>query len=93
MGNPGGPGNPHAGAVGRWRVMLTETVTAEDIRAVINVLLERAKAAEPWAVKELLDRCLGKAHQTTEISGDMPTPVRIALVLDEGPAGVSRDDP
>ena len=73
--------------------MLTETITAEDIRAVINVLLERAKAAEPWAVKELLDRCLGKAHQTTESSTDGMTTVRIALKLDEGPAGISRDDP
>ncbi len=72
--------------------MLAETITAEDIRAVLNVLLDRAKAAEPWAVKELLDRCLGKAPIGT--AGELETtPVRICLVLDEGPAGVSRDDP
>ena len=43
--------------------MLTETITAEDIRAVLNVLVEQAKAGERWAVCELLDRCLGKPTQ------------------------------
>ena len=59
-GNPGGPGNPHAGAVRRWRRALIETVTVEDIKAVIAGLVAKAKKGERWAVKELLDRCLGR---------------------------------
>ncbi len=48
--------------------MLAETVTAEDIRAVLTVLVEKAKAGERWAVCELLDRCLGKAMQSQHIA-------------------------
>ncbi len=94
QGNPGGPGNPHAAAVGRWRTALAHTVTEDDLRAVIAKLVERAKAGERWAVCELLDRCLGKPVQPVGTAGELETrPVRIALVLDEGPAAVSRDDP
>ena len=60
-GNPGGPGNPHAARVGEWRSVLVETVTPADLRAVIRMLLEKAKAGERWAVCELLDRTLGRS--------------------------------
>ncbi len=48
--------------------MLAETVTPEDIRAVLREMVERARAGERWAVCELLDRCLGKAMQTQQIA-------------------------
>ena len=60
-GNSGGPGNPYAARVGEWRSALVETVTADDLREVIGVLLEKAKAGERWAVCELLDRTLGRS--------------------------------
>ena len=60
-GNPGGPGNPHAARVGQWRSVLVESVTPADLRAVIRMLLEKAKAGERWAVCELLDRTLGRS--------------------------------
>jgi len=62
QGNPGGPGNPQAGNVGRWRQALAEAVSAEDLAEVTRRLVEAAKAGKPWAVRELLDRCLGKPH-------------------------------
>jgi len=61
-GNAGGPGNPHVAMVGRWRAVLVETVTDDDIRAVVAELVQLAKAGAPWAVRELLDRCIGKAQ-------------------------------
>ena len=70
-GNPGGPGNPHAGAVGAWRSALAEAVTAEDVRKVTLALVKQAKAGERWAVKELLDRCLGRPYQAVEIAGQV----------------------
>ncbi len=92
-GNPGGPGNPHAAAVGRWRTALADTVTGDDLRAVIAKLVERAKAGERWAVCELLDRCLGKPLQPTASAGELEV-CRIHLEVDEGPTvRVSRDDP
>ncbi len=61
--------------------MLAESVTAEDIRAVLTVLVEKAKAGEPWAVKEFLDRTLGKADQRLEVTGADGGPVETHVTL------------
>ena len=91
-GNVGGPGNPHARHVGQLRSALLAAVTSEDIEAVVRKLIELAKNGNIQAAKEILDRCVGKPDIGT--AGELETtPVRIALVLDEGPARVSRDDP
>lgn len=59
-GNAGGPGNPHGGKAARFRSILLDAVSDEDMRAVARTLVERAKAGEQWAVRELLDRAIGK---------------------------------
>ena len=59
-GNPGGPGNPFAAAAGRWRAALVASVSEEDIAAVVRALVNAAKRGESWAVRELMDRTLGK---------------------------------
>lgn len=59
-GNPGGPGNPQAHNVAAWRKALADTVSADDVAEVTRRLIEAAKAGEPWAVHELLDRLIGK---------------------------------
>ncbi|MCZ6756594.1 MAG: hypothetical protein O7E49_14895 [Gemmatimonadetes bacterium] len=61
--------------------MLAEGVTAEDIRAVLTVLVEKAKAGQPWAVKEFLDRTLGKADQRLEVMGENGGPVQTEITL------------
>lgn len=66
-GNPGGPGNPLAGRVHQYRTALAEAVTEDDIRAVIGKLVAAARAGERWAIRELLDRCLGKPMQTAAL--------------------------
>jgi hypothetical protein len=71
-GNSGGPGNPHVKSVAAWRSALARVVSPADIKAVLAVLLECAKAGEPWAVKELLDRCLGKPRQDAGRPEDGP---------------------
>ena len=76
-GNPGGPGKPHARAVAAWRKALVLAVSPADFTAVIRVLLERAKAGEPWAVKALLDRCLGRAPAKAED----PAPIQPRVVV------------
>jgi hypothetical protein len=67
-GNAGGPGNPHAKRVADLRAALLEAVTPEDIRTVATALVARAKAGEVPAIRELLDRLLGKvtANATPE---------------------------
>ena len=69
-GNPGGPGNPQARNVAAWRGALASAVSAEDIAEVTGKLIEEAKAGEPWAVRELLDRCLGKPHVQIDLQAD-----------------------
>lgn len=59
-GNAGGPGNPHARQVGGLRKALLDAITPEDITAVIQRLLTEAKAGNIAAIKEVLDRTLGK---------------------------------
>ena len=63
QGNAGGPGNPHAAQVGQLRRALLDAVTAEDIRAIAAKLVEMAKDGNVAAIKELLDRTLGKPHE------------------------------
>ena len=59
-GNPGGPGNPYARRVAALRTALMDAVTDDDIRAVAKALVKRAKAGEVPAIRELLDRLVGK---------------------------------
>ncbi len=65
-GNPGGPGNPHARQTADIRRLIREAVTDDDLRAVVRCVVKKAKAGEPWAVKELLDRLAGKSTQATD---------------------------
>ena len=59
-GNPGGPGNPHGRRTALLRSAMLSAVDAADVQAVMKKLIESAKAGEPWAVREFLDRTLGK---------------------------------
>ena len=80
-GNPGGPGNPHAAAVGAWRSALAKSVTPDDLQDVIGQLLKQAKDGEPWAIRELLNRCLGRPEQALTIENEIPTFEQIVKVL------------
>ncbi len=57
----GGPGNPFAQRVAQLRSMILEAVTEDDLRAVILALIKRAKDGDISAIRELLDRLVGKA--------------------------------
>lgn len=59
-GNPGGPGNPHAATVAKLRAAILAAVTPEDIDAIIRALVHRAKGGDMAAIRELLDRAIGK---------------------------------
>ena len=59
-GNPGGPGNPHAGQVSKLRAAILEAVDEGDIVAIIKQLVLQARGGDLPAAKELLDRCVGK---------------------------------
>lgn len=59
-GNTGGPGNPQGATVERMRHALLSAVTEDDLRAIAATLTRNAKAGDLAAVKELLNRVLGR---------------------------------
>jgi len=59
-GNPGGPGNPRAKQVALVRSMLLDAVTEDDIRAIVQTLVQKAKDGDVAAARELLNRVFGK---------------------------------
>ncbi len=78
-GNAGGPGNPQAKNLAAWRATFAAAVTPNDMRDVALELVKEAKAGKPWAVKELLDRTLGRGALPPD-SGDQDTDARQPFV-------------
>lgn len=66
-GNPGGPGNPFGAARQRYRAALFRAVTDERFERIVQQLLTQAEDGERWAIREVLDRLLGKASQPIEL--------------------------
>ncbi|MCC6423752.1 MAG: hypothetical protein IT447_09770 [Phycisphaerales bacterium] len=70
-GNRLGRGNPFAKRITRLRSALLKAVTTEDIAEVVQMLMDKAKAGDVAAARELLDRTIGKARQPVDVtSGD-----------------------
>jgi hypothetical protein len=68
-GHCGGPGNPHARKVHRLRSALLNTVTSTDIEEIVQKLISMAKQGDVAAIKELLDRTIGKPVAAVELTG------------------------
>ncbi|UCD74188.1 MAG: hypothetical protein JSV91_10400 [Phycisphaerales bacterium] len=62
-GNPGGPGNPHGEHVGKLRAALLAAVTDRDMQAIAARLVQMAKDGDIQAVRELLNRTIGKPQE------------------------------
>lgn len=65
-GNPGGPGNPHARRVARLRTLLLETVTDDDLRAIVRAMVEQAKRGDLAAIREVLNRLIGRPTDSVD---------------------------
>lgn len=66
-GNSGGPGNPYALHTARLRALLLDNVTDDDFEAVVAKLVEMAKGGNLAAVREPLDRMMGRPKSTVEL--------------------------
>jgi hypothetical protein len=60
-GNRGGPGNPYGRQVAKLRSALLSAVDPKDIKQIVAKLIVRSKEGDIVAIRELLDRCIGKA--------------------------------
>jgi hypothetical protein len=81
-GNKLGRGNPHAKAVHDFRAVALSMTTREDMKAVWRGLVKQARAGKQWAVCEFLDRVLGKAIQSLDVTVDAQATIN-ALVMDD----------
>ena len=59
-GNKFSKGNPYAQQVARLRSALMEAVTPEKLASVVQALIREAEGGNIPAIKELLDRVLGR---------------------------------
>src|SRR5438105_8971801 len=59
-GNPGGPGNPYARRVAALRKVLLDRLTEQDLLAITEALLAKAKQGSVGAAKLLLAYGIGK---------------------------------
>jgi hypothetical protein len=71
-GNPGGPGNPFAHRVAALRSALMDAITEDDLRAIVAILIAKAREGDAVAIREVLDRTIGKP-------GPTQNPDRVAL--------------
>lgn len=59
-GNKAGKGNPHHRRVAELRAKMLERVSPDDVSAVVEALVSKAKAGDTAAIKLLLDRVFGR---------------------------------
>jgi hypothetical protein len=63
--------------------MLLRIVTIHDIEKAIRHLVKASNKGEPWAIKELLNRCTVSAeHLVPQVQQPLPSPVLPSGVAD-----------
>ncbi len=68
-GNTFGEGNPHHKRVAELRSALLDAISPEDLRAIVEQLVQKAKSGDVVAAREVLDRALGKPSQAIAVEG------------------------
>src|SRR5439155_11128422 len=68
-GNPGGPGNPYARRVAKLRQVILNRLTEEDLLAISEALLAKAKEGSVGAAKLLLAYAIGKPASSPDPDG------------------------
>lgn len=66
----GGPGNPHAARVAKLRAALLEAITPAKIKAAVKALIREAEGGNIQAIRELLDRSIGRPVPADGDAGD-----------------------
>lgn len=79
LGNPGGPGNPHGRRSAWLREQVLEAVTDRDMQAVVRALISKAKGGDIAAIRELLNRVLGRVPECADNeTADLPPSIALA---------------
>lgn len=59
-GNKLGRGNPHGRKVNELRTAILDAVSGEDLREIVEALIEKAKSGDVTAAREVFDRTVGR---------------------------------
>ena len=73
----GQPGNQNAAKQRMFydKLRLVLTQDPHRLRQIAEQLVKKAEEGEPWAIKELIDRVDGKAHQAVALENSDGTPL------------------
>lgn len=73
----GQPGNQNAAKQRMFYDKLRLVLTQEPhrLRSIAEQLIKKAEDGEPWAIKELIDRVDGKAHQAVALENADGSPL------------------
>ena len=73
----GQPGNQNAAKQRLFYDKLRLVLTQEPhrLRSIAEQLVKKAEEGEPWAIKELIDRVDGKAHQAVALENSDGSPL------------------
>ncbi len=66
-GNTFAKGNPYGKRVGELRSALLGSVSDQDWNQILARLVQLARQGEPWAVREVLDRTVGR-HEAVDLA-------------------------
>lgn len=75
MGAPIGNINASKGVMFKDKLRLILTQEPHRLRAIADTLVRKAEEGEPWAVKEIMDRMDGKAHQAVSVENADGSPL------------------
>jgi hypothetical protein len=73
-GNRCGRGNPFGRQVNKLRQALLHLISDDEFAAIVRKLVDAAKAGEPWAVIEVLNRTVGRplsGSTATALDGEL----------------------
>jgi hypothetical protein len=67
--------NASKGVMFKDKLRLILTQEPHRLRAIADTLVKKAEEGEPWAVKEIMDRMDGKAHQAVSVENADGSPL------------------
>lgn len=88
--NPGGPGNPMSARVQELRQLFYSCVTDEDMKAVVKQLVAEAKSGNVQAIKEYLERALGKTESADLVARIDQLEGLLRESMQQGPKSTAR---
>lgn len=80
-----GKGNPHAKQIAQFRAAIYESVTKDDLVAIVRKAVDQAKRGDKAARDFLFDRAIGKATQVVEanVEGNAVLKTYLGIELDQ----------